>query len=74
VMYSGRGFGYESVYVDGEIAVRYFNLYWFIPRLEFTIKSMQASIEVRVWPWLALRSIRLVIEDELSYSEGIEEI
>lgn len=70
VTYSGRGQCYESVVVDGAIVARTRSSMWFVPRFDFRLGPLPASIEVRVWPWLVLRAIRLRIAEEVCYSEG----
>jgi hypothetical protein len=70
VTYSGRGQAYESVAVDGAIVAKTRSSLWFVPRFDFQLGPLPASVEVRVWPWLVLRAIRLRIADEVCYSEG----
>ena len=70
VEYDGRGSGYESVLVQGEVAVKVPSLLWFAPRFEFRVGSLPASLDVRVWPWLALRSVRLTVDGRVAYAEG----
>ena len=62
VHYSGRGIGYESVWVNGtQVPARGDGL-WFAPRFEFPLGSTPAAVEVRVWPWLTIRSSTLSSE------------
>lgn len=70
VTYSGRGQAYESVAVNGKVVVKTRSSVWFVPRFDFQLGPLPASIEVRVWPWLLLRAIRLRIGDEICYTEG----
>lgn len=70
VTYRGRGIGNESVLVDGMVTAFYRSFLWFVPQLPFRIGSHEGVIDVRVWPWLAIRSIRLSIDGETLYSEG----
>src|SRR5262245_10935313 len=70
VEYNGRGFGYESVYVNDELALASTSLVWFVPRFEFRMGPHPAAVEGRVWPWLAIRSFRLIVEDAVVYAEG----
>lgn len=70
VVYQGRGFGNESVLVDGAVAARYGSYLWFVPHLPFRIGGRDAEIDVRVWPWLAIRSFRLSIDGDVLYMEG----
>src|SRR5262249_25430763 len=70
VEYNGRGFGYESVYVNGELALASTSLAWFVPRFDFRMGPHPAVVEVRVWPWLTIRSFRLTVDDAVLYAEG----
>lgn len=72
VTYSGRGHGYESVAVDGVVVAKTKSVAWFTPTFEFQLGGLPASIEVRVWPWLALRKVRLRIAEETCYKEGFK--
>jgi hypothetical protein len=64
IEYNGRGLGYESVLVNGRLAVRTRSWLWFAPRLEFQLVALPAAIEVRVWPWFAMRSLELFIDGQ----------
>jgi hypothetical protein len=68
VEYDGRGFGYEQVTVDGLVIRK--SWYWFVPRFEFKLGGYPGSVEVRVWPWLLLRSLVLRVGDRVLYAEG----
>lgn len=74
IEYNGRGIGYESVLVDGGVALRPTSWWWFIPRFDFTIETqngaLPVSLEVRVWPWLCIRKFRLIVANKCVYSEG----
>lgn len=70
VEYSGRGFGYESVWIDGVRAPGSNTGAWFVPRFDFDLGSAYAAVEVRVWPWLTIRSFHLVVAGEVLYEEG----
>lgn len=70
VAYSGRGQGYESVSVDGVLVAKTRSVFWYVPRFEFTIGGLLALVEIRVWPWLMLRAIRLSIGGGIFYTEG----
>jgi hypothetical protein len=72
VTYSGRGHGYESVRVNGAVAVKTRSSVWFTPKFDFLVGASPASVEVRVWPWLAVRAIRLRVADDICYSEGFK--
>src|SRR5262245_46795017 len=51
VDYSGRGAGFETVFVNGEVAKRDTGWAWFVPRFDFHVGPYPAVVEVRVWPW-----------------------
>lgn len=70
VKYSGWGKGYETVFVNHLIAVRTPSVFWYVPRFDFFVGLTPATVEVRVWPWLALRSIRLSLGNKVCYHEG----
>ena len=70
VKYSGRGLGYESVAVNGTVVAKTKSHAWFVPKFEFHLAELPASLEVRVWPWFLLRAIRLRVGEEVCYSEG----
>lgn len=70
VSYDGRGHGFEAVLVDGVTAVKTRSVLWYVPRFDFTVGGLPAMIEVRVWPWLTLRAIRLIVGNEICYTEG----
>ncbi len=70
VSYSGRRYGYEFVQVNGEVAAKTRSWVWFIPKFEFKVGDIPARVDVRVWPWLTLRAVRLQIAYEVCYNEG----
>lgn len=73
VEYNGRGIGHETVFVNGEVASRPPSENWFVPRFKFKIGSADTVLTVRVWPWLAIRSLKLIVEGETVYHEGAAE-
>lgn len=70
VVYDGRGLGFETVYVDGELAWRGTGNAWFYPRFFFYVGDLPASLDVRVWPWLGVRAVTLRVRGEVVYREG----
>jgi hypothetical protein len=64
---------YEEVLVDGASACRHWSFLWYAPRFEFTIDNAVCVVEVRVWPWWALRAVRLTVNGSITYSEGYGE-
>jgi hypothetical protein len=73
VAYSGRGQAFESVAVDGIVVAKTRSSVWFVPRFDFHLGLLPASIEVRVWPWLVLRAICLRVADKVCYNEGFNQ-
>jgi hypothetical protein len=71
VEYDGTGFGYEQVSVDGDV-IRRRSWYWFVPRFEFKVGGHPSVLEVRVWPWLLLRSLVLRVGDRILHAEGTD--
>ena len=69
VEYDGKGLGFERVLVQNEVVDLKKTLYWYAPRFEFMIGSLPAVIEVRVWIWLQIKSIRLIVSGEEIYAE-----
>jgi hypothetical protein len=70
VEYNGRGF-YERVTADA-VVLRKTCWYWFVPRFDFALQGPPAVLEVRVWPWLQLRSLVLRVGGHVVYAEGID--
>jgi hypothetical protein len=70
IEYNGRGLGYESVLVNG-VKVAAKSSLWFVPLFEFLLRDRLAVIEVRVWPWLTVRSFHLIVSGEELYGEGV---
>jgi hypothetical protein len=70
VEYNGRGFGFEQVSIDSTMICRR-SWHWFVPRFEFKLGGYPATVEVRVRPWFALRSLVLQLGGRVIYAEGI---
>ena len=79
VEYNGRGIGYESVHVNGALAVRVRgdwrqprDWFWLQPRLEFDLpgnrQRKRCCIEVR--GIYRLSAFRLTVDGQVLYSEG----
>lgn len=69
VIYNGDGLGYEEVLVDDRIASRMTSLFWFVPRFEFPIGSLPATIEVSVAASMKIKGFSLTVAGEVVYSE-----
>jgi hypothetical protein len=72
IEYDGRGFGFESVNVDGLTVRSETSFWWFVPEFKFRVRGYRALIKVRVWPWLAIKSFELWVDGRLLYHEGPE--
>ena len=70
VEYSGWGFAYETVRVNGKTAARPRSWCWFVSYIEFPIGDAQAAVEISVWPWLAIRLFKLTVNGEPVYEEA----
>jgi hypothetical protein len=70
VEYDGKGLGFEQVSVDGAV-IRKTCWYWFVPLFEFKLGGWPGVVEVRIWPWLLLRSLVLRVGDRVVYAEGV---
>lgn len=64
----------DRVLVNDREVVRKTSWWRIAPRLAFTLPSgtgpINGLVEIRVWPWLALRGFRVSIADREVYSEG----
>lgn len=64
----------DRVLVNEREVVRRTSWWRIAPQLEFTLRSDAGSVaglvEIRVWPWLALRGFRVSIAGRSVYSEG----
>ena len=69
VVYNGRGLGHESVAINGQFAAGGISAMWFVPEFSFTVGSSSGLLKVRVWPWFAIRSLKLIIDGQSVYSE-----
>ena len=44
--------------------------YRFVPLIRFTLESLPARVDVRVWPWYAVRGLSLRVGGMVLYAEG----
>lgn len=72
VRYSGRGIGFETVYVDRTVAARATSWRWFVPRFVFSLAGHEAIVTVRfgLFPFLTIESFALTVDGKSLYSEG----
>ena len=69
VEYFGKGIGFECVFVQGEVADLKQTVYWYASHFDFMLGSLSATMEVRIWPWLQIKSIRLTVNGKEIYTE-----
>jgi hypothetical protein len=69
---SGRSYGFESVQVDGVTVAKVRTVFFRARRFDFSLGGLAATVDVRVWPWLTLRAIRLEVGGEVCYTEGFQ--
>ncbi len=64
----------DRVLVNDREVVRKTSWWRITPRLAFTLPAGEGAVtglvEIRVWPWLALRGFRVTIADRVVYAEG----
>jgi len=76
--YNGRGLGSEKVTLNGEKCIQYSltGLYgtpfkgWFAPTFEINNSGNNFKVEVRIWPWLTIRSLYVYLNNKAIYKEG----
>lgn len=69
IAYNGHGFGYESVFVNGELAARKASTLWYVPAFEFDIGEYRATIKVSVSWTLTIRRFVLEIDGQEVHAE-----
>lgn len=62
VEYNGRGAGYEYVALDGNAIAGGTSQPWFIPSFSFNIQQHRIILNVRVWAWLSIRSLKISVD------------
>ena len=70
ITYSGRGFGTEKVSIGINEFPSQSEYGWFVPEFDFKHNGIHYNVQVRVWPWVALRSLEVYQNERLIYSEG----
>jgi len=64
----------DRVLVNGRQVARRTSWWRITPELPFVLPSdagdVHGLVEIRVWPWLALRGFRVTIADRVVYAEG----
>lgn len=69
IAYSGHGLGYESVFVNNELAARSVSKLWFVPEFEFEAGGYSARIKVAVGLTLMIKRFVLEIDGQEVYAE-----
>lgn len=67
--YSGWGMGYELVILDGKAIAGGISSPWFIPSFPFNVDEHKVLLNIRVWPWFAIKSLNILIDGQNVYSE-----
>jgi len=70
LVYSGRGLGSEKVMVNASEATGRSNRLWFVPCFEVNDGEDSFVFQVRIWPWLTLRSLAIEKNGVQIYCEG----
>ncbi len=71
--FNGRSLS-DTVTINQQVVARKTSWWRITPRLSFTLRAgeevIAGQVEIRVWPWLALRGFRVTIADRVVYTEG----
>jgi hypothetical protein len=71
--FNGRSLA-DRVLVNQRVVARQTSWWRITPRLAFTLpagtETVNGLVEIRVWPWLALRGFRVTIAERVVYAEG----
>ncbi len=71
--FNGRSLA-DRVLVNQRVVARRTSWWRIAPRLAFTLpvgaELVNGLVEIRVWPWLALRGFRVTIAERVVYAEG----
>jgi len=70
--YSGRTFSFGSACIDGVPLTAGRSRFWFTPKFEAFLDGNHYEIEIRVWPWLAVRSLSVSVDEKRVFLEGDE--
>jgi hypothetical protein len=71
--FNGRGLT-DRVLVNERVVAQKTSWWRIAPRLEFLLpwgdQTVRGLVEIRVWPWLALRGFRVSLGESVLYAEG----
>jgi hypothetical protein len=70
IIYNGRGFGYESIIIDGVPLKKENKSLWFINEFKFTIDGLPATLRIGVGILFGIKELSLEINGLKIYSEG----
>lgn len=62
IEYYGRGAGYEYVALDGKAVAGGTSQPWFIPSFSFDIDQYKIMLNVRIWPWLTIKNLKIAVD------------
>lgn len=69
IEYSSRSLSHERLLVNGQVEIEKRISTWFRPVFRFFAGTRQATIAVRVSPWLTIRSFHLLIDGQVLYCD-----
>jgi hypothetical protein len=68
--YDGRKLGSERLLLDGVEVGRGMSVLQLSPKFTFSMGQRRCELHVTGWPWMTLRSLILVVDEQLVYREG----
>ena len=69
ITYFGKGMGYECVFVNDDLVSKQDSHLWYVPKFDFNFQGINFSVNVRVYPWLAIRKFWIEVDNKIVYSE-----
>lgn len=69
ITYYGRGAGYECIFVNDELVSKKDSALWYVPNFNFSYHDLNLSVNVRVYPWFAIRKFWIEVNNKTVYSE-----
>jgi hypothetical protein len=75
IEFNGRSAIRDTVSVDGRVVAAKISWWRITPRLDFVLPArdtmIPVTVEVRMWPWLAMRGFRIHMAGQVVYAEGV---
>ena len=68
--YDGRKLGSERLLLDGIEVGRGMSVLQLSPKFAFSMGQRRCELHVTGWPWMTLRSLILVVDEQIVYREG----